>query len=90
MVTPTKLPAAQITAPPVNAAAITPSNTVDLDEYTRGIYVGVTGDLKVDMPGDEGDASVTFVGLAAGVIHPIVASRIYATGTSATSIVAVW
>jgi hypothetical protein len=33
---------------------------------------------------------VTFTGLAAGVIHPIAAKRVYATGTGATGIVGVY
>jgi hypothetical protein len=73
--------------PAANAAAITPSNTVDLTTVTRGIYVGVSGDLKVDLV--SGD-TVTFVGLAAGMVHPLRVKRVYATGTSATSIVGVY
>jgi len=76
--------------PPQNALAVTPSNTVDLLNFTRGIYVGVAGDVKVKMAGARGDEDVTFVGLAAGIIHPMVVKRIFATGTAATSIVAVF
>lgn len=76
-----------LTAPGQSAAEITPNNSTDLTTATRGIYVGVSGDLKVDtLKGD----TVTFVGLSAGVIHPIRATRIYATGTDADDIVAVW
>jgi len=69
------------------AYAITPSNTVDLAVPTRGIYVGVSGDLKVDMVGV---GTVTFKDLAAGVIHPISVSRVYAAGTDATDIIGVY
>jgi hypothetical protein len=41
--------------------------------------------LKVDM-GDSG--TVTFSGLPAGVFLPIIVKRIYATGTTATNIIA--
>lgn len=72
--------------PAGSAFAISPDNSTDLALMTRGIYVGGTGDLKVDMADG---TTVTFVGLAAGVVHPIRARRVYATGTSATSIIGV-
>ncbi len=74
-------------SPGEHAFAVTPSDSVDLTYVTRGIYVGATGTLKVTMLGGE---AVTFTGLAAGVIHPIRASRIWATGTSATTILAIY
>lgn len=66
--------------------AVTPSNTEDLpDGVAAAVYVGVSGDLKVDTQKGE---TVTLTALAAGVFHPIPVRRIYATGTSATDIVA--
>jgi hypothetical protein len=53
----------------------------------RGIYAGVAGDVKVDLPGATG---ITFTGLAAGIIHPIRAIKVYKTGTTATNMVGVW
>lgn len=73
-----------VTQPARKAAAITPNDSTDLAQETRGLYVGVTGDVKVDLV-EEG--TVIFVGLAAGIIHPIAAIRVYATGTTATNIV---
>lgn len=75
-----------VTRPADKAVAITPSDSTDLTTPTRGIYVGVSGDLKVDLVGS---GTVTFVGLAAGIIHPIAAKRIYATGTDSTDILGV-
>ena len=72
--------------PADGAFAITPSDTEDLEQVTRGLYVGVSGDVKVDMA--NGDA-VTFVSLAAGVIHPLRVRRVYSTGTAATSILGI-
>ena len=71
------------TAPIRGGAAITPHDTNDLSETTRAIYVGVSGDVKINTA--DGD-TITFVGLAAGIIHPIRASRVYSTGTDATDI----
>jgi hypothetical protein len=76
-----------VTRPTDTAFAVTPNNSTDLATPTRGVYVGVSGDLKVDLVG--GSTEITFVGLASGVIHPIQARRIYATGTSATNIVGI-
>jgi len=84
------LPRAQVTTPPLNMLAITPSDTVDLTNFTRGVYVGASGNLVVDPAGDEGDATVTFTNLAAGVLHPMIVKRIRSSGTSATGIVAVF
>jgi len=76
------------------AAAVTPSNTVDIPSITGGtsnngcvLYVGGAGDLKVDTVG--GDA-ITFVAVPAGSFIPVQVTRVYATGTTATSIVALW
>jgi len=70
-----------------NAFDITPSNTENLTYTTRGIYVGTSGNLKVDTA--DGD-TVTFVSLSAGVIHPMRVRRVYATGTTAGSIIGVY
>ena len=68
--------------------AVTPSDTVDIRKGSRGLYVGVSGDVIVHPQGS--DTAVTFTGLAAGIIHPIAVDRVLATGTTATNIVAVW
>jgi hypothetical protein len=73
--------------PASDAFAITPSDSVDLSANTRGVYVGVSGNLKVDM---ENGQTVTFVGLVAGVIHPLCVKRVYSTLTTATNIVGVY
>jgi hypothetical protein len=75
--------------PARNAAAITPSDTVDLTSPTRGLYVGVSGDVVAIMA-DDGTTSVTFTGLAAGVVHPLRVKRVKSTGTTATNIVALY
>lgn len=75
------------TEPVTHAFAVTPHDTNELTSHTRGIYVGVSGDVKVTTI--DGDA-VTFVGLAGGVIHPIMAKIIWSAGTTATSIVGVY
>lgn len=70
------------------AIAVTPNDAADLASgATKGLYLGGTGNVKVDMADG---STVTFIGLAGGVIHPISVKRIYATDTTATSILAVY
>lgn len=76
-----------LTDPARFAVAVTPNDGADLATVTRGLYVGVAGNVKVDMA--DGD-TVTFVALAAGVIHALRVARVYSTGTTATNIVGVY
>ena len=73
--------------PADDGVEITPSDTVDLERVTRGLYVGTIGDVKVTMASGN---TVTWVALAAGVIHPLQVRRVFATGTDATDIVAAY
>ena len=76
-----------LTAPAGNAFAITPHDSNDLSNVTRGLYVGATGDVVVvTANGDE----VTLTALAAGVFHPIRAKQVKSTNTTATNIVGVY
>lgn len=74
-------------APAQKFISITPSNsTDDASGPFRAVYVGVSGDLKIN---DMFDNAITLVGLTGGLIHPICCKRIYSTGTTATSILGV-
>lgn len=66
-------------------AVITPSDSADVAYVTRAVYLNIGGDLKVTTLGGE---TVTMP-LGAGW-HPIRLTRIWATGTTATGIVAGW
>lgn len=73
-----------LTAPAEHAEAITPSDSADLDFATRAIYVGGSGSLRITtIAGD----TVTFPGVAGGVIYPFRARRVLANGTNATGLV---
>jgi hypothetical protein len=74
--------------PAASAAAITPNDSADLSNVTRGIYVGGGGNVKVDM-NDTGTA-VVFYNVPVGVVLPIRAARVYSTGTTATNLVALY
>ncbi|MFM9871991.1 MAG: hypothetical protein ACKVQS_00840 [Fimbriimonadaceae bacterium] len=69
--------------PVFDAFAVTPSDTADLAQVTRGVYVGGAGALKVTLAGG---STVTFTGLTAG-IWPFEVVRIFATGTTATGLI---
>ena len=77
----------QLTSPADNGAAITPSDDTDLATFTRGLYVGVSGDVKVDLVSS---GTVTFTAMAGGTVHSIRCKRVYSTGTDATDLVGVW
>jgi len=76
--------------PIVSAAAVTPNDSTDLSYVTRAFMVNAGGDIKVAMlTGGEGDSSVIVTCLA-GIVYPFRVTRIYATGTTATGITALW
>ena len=54
---------------PRRAFEITPDDVVQLDNVTRYVYVGSTGDLTVILASDS--ASVTFKAVHAGTLLPI-------------------
>ena len=74
-----------ITAPGNNLVSITPSDSTDRPQVSRGIYVGGAGNLVVTPAA--GGSNVTFVAVPAGTVLPIRVSRILATSTTATSLI---
>lgn len=68
-----------------SAAAVTPSDTTVLPT-TRALWVGIAGNVAVVMSDDQN--SITFVGVQAGSILPIQVTKVLATGTTATNIIA--
>lgn len=65
------------------SVTVTPSDSVDLtDGSTKGVLVGVTGNVKITYETGVTDT----VALAAGVWHPMAVTRIWSTGTTATGI----
>jgi hypothetical protein len=64
---------------------VTPSDTGTIRE-TKALYIGTSGDLKVDMADG---STVTFSSIGVG-FHELSVKRVYATGTTATNIVALY
>jgi hypothetical protein len=75
------------------AVAVTPSNTANISDSTEAaksgvvLYIGTGGDLKVLTSGGD---EVTFTNIQDGSFLPVQVLRVFATGTTATNIVALW
>ncbi len=70
-----------------HASAVTPSDVTVFDSSTRGLYIGVAGDVTLTM---ESGGSITFVGVLAGSILPVRCTQVLSTGTTAASLVALF
>jgi hypothetical protein len=72
-----------------DAKALTPSDTLDLATPASALYVGQAGTLKVNMAGSVpgGGETVAFAAVSVGLLE-IAVTRVWNTGTSAASIVA--
>lgn len=75
-----------ITSAALAPYAVTPNDSTDLATIPKGIWVGTGGDVR--LRGVNSVADVTFKAVPSGFIIPVRASRILATGTTATDIVA--
>lgn len=78
-------PAEYLRDPVGSAVIITPSDSVQLTVIPKSIYVGVAGDITMLLAKDT--VPVLFKAVANGVC-PVRPLQIYATGTTATNIVA--
>ena len=76
---------AAATAPAGYGVAVTPSNSTVLP-MTRGLYVGMGGDVAVE----DINSTVTYSNVQAGTLLPIQVSKVLSTGTTASSIVALY
>jgi len=76
----------RLDSPGANAIAITPSDSANLAATSRGIYIGGSGNLTVEMAGGQ---TVTFTGVSAGCILPIRVNKVL-TSTTATYLVALY
>lgn len=69
--------------PAGGAFAIAPSDAIVFGTATRSIYVGVTGNVATVV----GGVTVLFTAVPAGSVLPIVATKVLATGTTASAMV---
>ena len=73
-----------LTAPATRAEPITPDDAADLQRATRAFYVGQSGAVRLRTTGGD---EVTLINLQGGVLYPIRAARVLATGTTASGLV---
>ena len=66
---------------------IAPSDTSDLMQVSRALYVGQGGDVALTLV--DGD-NLTFEAVPGGSLLPIRVRAVAATGTSATGLIALW
>jgi hypothetical protein len=75
------------------AASVTPSDTVNIPSVSGGtnngcvLYVGSAGNLRVQTVGGD---DVTFNNINTGAFIPVQIVKVYATGTTASNILALW
>jgi len=85
---PTSVHAAYIdgSAPASHAVVVTPSDTVNLTDVARALYVGVTGNITVVTAAGE---VVLFSNVPVGIL-PVMVIRVNATATTATNMIALY
>ena len=71
------------TAPATRLVAVTPSNTVDLADVARALYVAVSGNVAI-VARDDADNVGNILPVTAGQTLPIMTRRVLSTGTTAT------
>lgn len=69
------------------AVSVSPSDSTMLEAGIRALYIGGDGNVNVTMS-NGGDA--LFVGLLAGMILPVQVTKVLATSTTATNILALY
>ncbi len=78
------------------AAAVTPSNTVNIPSVSTQdgtgnngcvLYIGGAGNIRVTTAGGD---DVIFYGILAGSFLPVQVIKVWASDTSVTNVVALW
>jgi hypothetical protein len=70
-----------------NAAAVVPHDSTNQAVAFRALWIGVGGNVSIAF---SDGTSATFVGVPAGSMLPVGGVRVNATGTTASSILAVY
>lgn len=77
----------QRTTLPSRAVSVTPSDTVNVTGESVVLFVGTGGSVKVTT---SGGSEVTLTNVADGSFLPLQVARVWATGTDATGILALY
>ena len=73
-------------SPARNAEVVTPHDSTDLAQPSRGLLIGVAGVISVETVGGQ---SAVLLTVPAGVL-PLMVTRVNSTATTATSIVSLY
>ncbi|WP_454280464.1 spike base protein, RCAP_Rcc01079 family [Sphingomonas sp. Marseille-Q8236] len=80
-----------VSSPATRAAAITPSDTADLPDIPKGVYVGTGGDITMIGVGAPASATgITWKNVPAGSLIPFRPRRILANGTTASNMLGLY
>ncbi|KAA0700020.1 hypothetical protein DTW90_07180 [Neorhizobium sp. P12A] len=74
-----------ISGPAISGFPVAPNDASDLQETTRGLYIGTGGDLAVFMLAGD---SLLLKQVPQGIVLPLRVTRVLQTGTTAADIVA--
>lgn len=78
-------------SPARRAVAVAPSDTVDLGDIPKALYVGTAGNITmVGVAAPAGATGIVWKNVPAGTILPFRPRRVMATGTTAADIVALY
>lgn len=75
--------------PGVEDAAVTPSDSADLPWVTRAIYCGSGGDICLTLENRADGDFETYVNVNPGQLLGLAVKRVWATGTTATGLIAI-
>jgi hypothetical protein len=73
--------------PAEDASAVTPSDSTSLTNAARALYIGTAGNVTLVTIGG---SVITFSNVQSGTILPVRTTRVNATSTTATNIVALY
>lgn len=73
-------------SPAIGAQEVTPDDASDLPTVSRALNAGNAGSVRVTMLDD----SIATLAIGAGVLFPVRVKRVWSSGTTATSIVALY
>tara|TARA_R100001377_G_scaffold40726_1_gene22808 strand:+ start:15693 stop:15947 length:255 start_codon:yes stop_codon:yes gene_type:complete len=81
------VPTAKVTQQAIKGIVVVPDNDNDLTTGGAVLFIGTGGDVKVDtVSGD----TLVFKNLGDGSILPVQVRRVYATGTAAQDMIALY
>lgn len=81
-------PAEQLSDQSSACAAVSTSDSADLAQIPKALFIGTGGNIALTLANDTTGTSVTFKNVPSGTVLPVRPSRVWATNTTATDIVA--